>query len=211
MDLKMIRRKLPMLVEQAITEASVARHQAMFDFEQKVFSEGSVSCQKGCHHCCYHPVMISIFEGIELFRWLDTHRLWTPKLRASFEATADKTWGLSLEVWTLAEIPCPLLTEGACTAYESRPYACRATFSRGDPYDCHPHRLAEARDLIPKRELHLRVSKEEAVVFNRIQLKYLRIPLASAVLFGERIDKGTLAVEDLLGAVAKQNLKQQED
>lgn len=205
-------RKLPVLVEQALADASAARQQAVFNFDQKVLSEvRSVSCRPGCSNCCRHPVLISVLEGIELFRWLADQHLWDTKMKEDFAKAHERTWGLALEVWALSDTPCPLLKDNLCQAYKARPYSCRVTYSTGDPYDCHPHRLIEARGLIPRRAVHAEVEKAEGPILKRHQVPFLRLPLASAVLLGEKIVRGEIELEDAMTFVAEQNLKQQED
>lgn len=205
------RRSLPVLVERSLDEAAAARQQAMFDFEQTLRSQGSVSCRKGCDNCCYHPVLISVLEGVQLYRWLSEHGIWGNQLKAAFQYHQEMTWGLAIEVWLLSMRPCPLLKDGVCSAYAGRPLSCRATFSVGDPYECHPHQFTAAQGIVAKRDLFEKVAKLESRVLQRHDLKYLRVPLSAAVLLGEQIDKGELGLDEAYEYIVQQTLKQHED
>lgn len=202
-----MRRKLPVLVEHSVQGATSARVDVADEFERKVRAQGTVSCSKGCNHCCYHPVLISILEGISIFRWLDERRLWTKALQAKFSEAQSKTWGLSLDVWLLAMIPCPLLTsEGTCGAYEARPLSCRATFSVGDPYYCHPHRVSEAGGIPSRRGVFLSAGRSEATYLKPHGLKYMRFPLAAAMLIAEKVVRGDIDLGDLAGTMGPEKL-----
>jgi hypothetical protein len=201
-------KRLPLLVEQSVLEAQASRQELALKFNQNVMAEpGAVSCRKGCHHCCYHPVMLSVLEGVSLFRWLKDQGMWSTKTRDRFKEAQVKTWNLSIEVWALSMIACPLLKDGECSAYEGRPLPCRITVSKSDPYDCHPHRLTGGRGLLPKRETFEDMARREASLLKRHDLKFVRVPLATAVLMGERIVTGELSFEDAYIHLVDQQLR----
>lgn len=155
-----------------------------------------VVCKKGCHHCCYHPVYLTVLEGIALYQALQADALWTRSVRERFQEVSNKTWRLAPEVWSLSLIPCPLLDEkaGTCQAYEHRPFQCRITYAIGDPQNCHPHHLGPG--MLPRRDLMEGVAAVEAPLLLRHHLRFIRLPLATAVLFGEKIAEGELELED---------------
>lgn len=200
-------RRLPVLVEDSIREASVARLHAAFAYEQKARTDATITCRKGCSNCCYHPVLISVLEGIEIYRSLVAKGKW-PQLREAFLEHQDATWGLSLEVWLLSMRPCPLLKENQCSAYESRPLSCRVTLSQADPYYCHPHQLDGGSGMLSKKDVLEATASIEAELLRKHSLRFGRLPLSAAVLLAERIEKGELLLEESLTYLAEQTIKQ---
>ncbi len=85
------------------------------------------ACQKGCSWCCYQRVSVSAPEAIRIVLYLRS------KLApAEFEAvaerirgTAAKTRGMTREERFHPSLPCPLLSDGACSVHEVRPLVCR--------------------------------------------------------------------------------------
>lgn len=193
-----MKHRLPVLVERTIRDAYTARTELAARAEREIQTLPlPLTCQKGCHHCCYFPVSISIFEAISLFQWLSDEMIWNKALKAACEDHAAKTVGLSLEVWMLSLIPCPLLKDGLCTAYERRPFVCRVTASVGDPHNCHPHRIPDAEGLVGRREALQRLMAAEEPLRKRFAIGKLRVPLARALLVAERVCKGELELEDV--------------
>lgn len=140
--------------------------------------------------------MVSLLEGISIYRWLAQNHLWSSLLRDKLTEAAAKVQSLSLDVWLLSEIPCVFLTDGLCSIYASRPFSCRVTYSIGDPYYCHPHRLEESTGILSKKPLFEVMESVEAPLLRQFGLSYFRIPLAKAVLYGEKIVTGEIAIED---------------
>jgi Fe-S-cluster containining protein len=96
----------------------------------------NITCHKGCTHCCYYPVTISLWEGISLYRVLQREGLWRAQLKTGLEHHAGLTFGTAPEVWLMAGIACPLLDGALCSVYGSRPFRCRSTVSTRDPELC---------------------------------------------------------------------------
>ena len=203
-----MKHRLPMLEERGIAEAALLRLEQTKTFERDLLTRTPVTCHKGCHHCCQHPVMMSILEGISLQRWLADHRMWSTALKAKFEAHHAKVYGLELGLWLISEIPCPLLeaSKGVCTAYEGRPSSCRLTFSTGDAYLCHPHRLVDAQSIVPRREAIGQIVDQESKILKRTKQKLAYLPLSTAVLIGERINNGDLSLRDYAQEVLRMDL-----
>lgn len=156
-----------------------------------------IACKKGCHHCCYHPVVITLLEGLSLYYWLKDNHLWTTSLRDKLIEHSTKTWHLSFEVWFMSLIRCPLLSDdGLCTAYESRPFPCRVVYSTGDPHYCHPHRMGDDTQILSRRELFETLAVTETEILRRHRLPHFRLPLATSLLYAERIATGELLLED---------------
>jgi len=189
---------LPLVIEQAVTDAAMGRSTLLTAFEQEVLlgtsEAGPVTCTKGCHHCCYHPVTSTLLEGIVIFRWLQRHRRWTATLKAALEAVSARTWNLPLEVWMLSRIPCPLLDrDGLCSVYESRPAMCQTAFSRGDPYYCEPHRITTGEaGLISRAKVLAKLEEVDQRLLKQIGMNPLRLPLATALLYAGKVCEGEL-------------------
>jgi Fe-S-cluster containining protein len=184
------------VLAQAVRQLRAARAKITVDFRLKVLKEGRVSCRKGCSNCCHYPVYVSLLEGILIYQGLHDDRLWTNKLKAKFQEAARNTWGQSIAVWMLSNRPCPLLgDDGLCRSYDNRPVHCRVTFSRGSPHDCHPHRF-QANTLVPRPETS-EVSVVERRLLKQLGASNVLLPLAAAVLLGERVSDG-VHVKDLV-------------
>lgn len=156
----------------------------------------AITCKPTCSNCCRQPFYISIIEGLALYRWLAEHGRWTPSFKTKVQEVRDKTLALSLPVWLLSNIACPLLDDaGLCTAYEARPFHCRVTFSIGDPQECHPHSLANDLPILPRTAVVQEFNEQERGLLKRHELRGLLLPLAEAVLVAEEIASGKLKIE----------------
>jgi Fe-S-cluster containining protein len=191
-------KRLPLLVERGVREAEVGRSEFILRHDQKLRAQPErVTCEKGCHHCCYYPVLISLLEGLTIYRGLVERRVWSSLLRKQFEKHAEKTLNLMPAVWFLGMIPCPLLHEDKCLGYEARPTTCRAAHSTGDPYYCHPHRLSPGTAFGTQKEIGQQVFEVEDQILKRLDLTYFQMPLSMAVLYAEKITKGELDIHDV--------------
>lgn len=195
-------RRLPILTETTIASTKALKLSISQDYQLQLQTRTELSCRPGCNNCCKHPIFVSLLEGIITYRALVKQGGWAeakPRLKES----SQRTWGLSPEVWALSDLACPLLSdEGLCTIYEARPFSCRIAYSVGLPEDCAPSRFNGS--FLPKAPMVEMFSSEERDLLDRHQTKLLRLPLASATLFGERIDQGSLTLEDSLGALIKE-------
>lgn len=188
-----------MVAERCVQDSKAARVELENVFERELrVRRDTLTCSKGCHHCCYNPLLLSILEGISIYRWLAENRMWSHTLKAKFEAHNEAVLALTPEVWVLSQIPCPLLDvdKGLCVAYESRPLACRVTASTGDPHFCHPHRIIEAKGIVPRRGVLAQLAAKEATILRRLRTAHAPMPLSTAVLFGEKVTKGDISIED---------------
>lgn len=186
-------RRLPLVTEKALASTRNKQAEISDDFLRRLDHE-AVTCRKGCHHCCYHPVAISLLEGALLYLGLKAQGLWTQELRNTCEERASLVTGLPPETWMLAKVQCPLLREGICMSYNNRPLVCRTTFSTGLPELCDPHNFSTDTPLVPRLE--------ELTAFQAYERQLLRglatyrtMPLALAVLLGERVATGRLDLE----------------
>jgi hypothetical protein len=193
-------KKLSLLVERSVREARITRLRLADEFERSLrssFGAAPVTCLKGCDHCCYHPLSISVLEGIEIYRYMVKNHLWGHDRQQAFREHAEKTWGQTVGVWLFSQIPCPLLKDHRCALYKKRPLVCRITVSRGDPTDCHPHRFSENTRIVPRKPWLDRLEQADKGLLRQHKLSVIYLPLSSAVLYGEKVCKGELELADL--------------
>lgn len=189
--------RLPVLVERIVAEARATQTQTAQDFDQRSQQDTrSISCRSGCANCCHHPFLVTVLEGLLLYRWLADHGQWTPSLKKRVTETRDKTLGLAFEVWLLSNLPCPLLRENKCIAYDARPLHCRITYSEGLPSDCHPHALSPETPLLPNIEVIVGFNSRLRMLLKKLDVVGSLMPLSEALLLGEAIEKGTISIED---------------
>lgn len=192
-------RKLPLLTERVLNESKSLQTQVGQEFEGALRqARVSTSCRKGCSNCCYHPFLVTINEGVLLYRWLVEKGQWSRQVRVRAEEVRSKTMGLGFEVWLASNIACPLLnlSTNECTAYGGRPMHCRVTFSTGDAELCHPHRLGAETPLVPNTETVVQFTNEMRALLKRLGMFGTLMPLAEALLLGEAIDTGKLPFEE---------------
>jgi Fe-S-cluster containining protein len=94
-------------------------------------NEKKIHCRKGCAWCCYQPVFALSYELDYLNDFVSKHfdKQKQDEIRKRAKAKKQKLNSLSEEDILNSKFPCPLLENGACTAYEARPMACRIYLS----------------------------------------------------------------------------------
>ena len=187
-------RSLPLVVSSSLGGVEILRKGLSSSFESKV-REGKVTCSEGCSSCCYHPINISILEGILIYRHLLGEGKWTTVLKARLKETADKQFGTTYEVWLLSLIPCPLLQDNRCLAYSARPLICRTYYARSDPHYCHPHRLGDNTSLVPRGAVVDEFIRKQEQILRKLKLQMLVMPIGLALLLAERVVLGTLDID----------------
>jgi len=191
-------KRLPLITERALGEVKALQIAAGHSYElQMRINEPRTSCKKGCTSCCSHPFLISIAEGLILYRWLRENRKWTPQMRAAVMDARDKTLGLLFDIWLLSNIPCPLLnTAGECSAYEARPLRCRITYSTGAPQQCRPNELGPKTKIVPYADTLIEFTRASLDALKKAGAKSHLMPLGEALLLAEAIDTGKLDIKD---------------
>ena len=121
----------------------------------------SISCGKGCTHCCYLLVEVCWEEALQLARWIlrkpeimrdrIKHKVLDAAERADRffnsnpqSAKYSKPWDHETELpdWLYdqyfygASRPCPFLDNDCCIAYEARPTTCRLHMVSSPPQLC---------------------------------------------------------------------------
>lgn len=190
-----MKRKLPLAVERVVSDTRIAQAKGGYDFLSNV--KYAASCRRGCAHCCYHPFLISLPEGILLYRYLVDHGKWNLELRQRVMVAATQVDGVPYEMWLLGKIPCPLLgVDRLCGAYEARPHRCRVTFSTGEPSECDPHRLSSLTALVPSAEAELEFQRGVQTRLRKVGAVGVMMSVAKALLQAEAIDKGVLDLRE---------------
>jgi Fe-S-cluster containining protein len=195
----MARRRLPFLTERSLDQVKADRIELSTEFAATL---GVVSCTKGCSACCSYPVYISVLEGMLLYRHLTEKGHWTPSLRKKLEKHANTTFDLSAEIWLLLDMPCPLLDKNKCLAYDARPFSCRTTFTRGDPYNCVPRRIVSSK-FVPKDEVTFKFRAVEARLLAKHGLSLIGMPISKAILIGEKVMIGEADLEHFLNVAIR--------
>lgn len=107
------------------------------------------ACKIGCSHCCRFHILINIAEARTLAQFV--RRNFSPKQFDSLRMRTEQwhewdnamRWRYSLHSTaqrselSIYDPCCPLLVDGACSAYDVRPTACRAHFVSSNPFYCH--------------------------------------------------------------------------
>jgi len=86
-----------------------------------------VACQEGCAWCCFLPASAWPMELFAIAAWLEERRGPEPlaELRERLRAAVAEADRQRAAAPTRARrLPCPLLADGRCSAYEVRPAAC---------------------------------------------------------------------------------------
>ena len=86
-----------------------------------------VECRKGCAFCCHVNVTVTPLEAARVAAAIVDGR--TPPRQSAVIAAADRMAGRDAQGRQALRAACPMLVEGACSAYEIRPLACRALLS----------------------------------------------------------------------------------
>jgi len=182
----MSQKRLPLYAERALGELQATRAMAATDFERRFRQEAAVSCKAGCDHCCHYPLLVTVAEGILLYRHLGQKGRLTAALKKRIAEHADLTAFIDPAVWMRSRIPCPLLDEKSCCAgYEGRPLACRMTFSAGNPADCDGQ--AFNPEAMSNRAILRVVGVFEEKLLRKHGVSSYRMPLSRALLLAERI------------------------
>ncbi|HKI89440.1 MAG TPA: YkgJ family cysteine cluster protein [Draconibacterium sp.] len=90
-----------------------------------------IHCKKGCSWCCHQPVFALSYELDYLNNYISKHfdKQKQDEIRKRAKAKKQKLNSLGEKDILNSKFPCPLLENGACTAYEVRPMACRIYLS----------------------------------------------------------------------------------
>jgi Fe-S-cluster containining protein len=158
------------------------QHNTYNSLVEKLGSKGeAITCRKGCTHCCFHYVAVSLAHGIviadylykskELLRqFVDKYEMWHRKGH-SISNSIDRARNQALlssmpidrviaETRPLSEsyleknIQCPFLEDRRCIIYEVRPLSCSGHYSASPPDWCAPgaRQKPVIHHMVPKDE-----------------------------------------------------------
>lgn len=194
----MSRRKLPILMEQAIGAVRAEAIQKAQSFEMQVRLQRDPTCRPGCTSCCYYPLEISVLEAVPIYKELAQAGRWTPAFVQSLKEHADKTLMLRAQIWMLTQIACPLLKDKRCSIYEVRPFACRTTWATADPFYCNGQNFGPQTSLVPKDDLMRDFQEYEVSISKQAGLAHYTMPISQAILLAERLVSGDLDFNEVL-------------
>ncbi len=93
-----------------------------------------IDCRKGCSWCCHQPIFGVAHEFHYLWKFMQLNMSEEEQkevLQKAFD-NYQKRGRLSREELEASKMPCPLLLNGACSAYPARPMACRIYLSMSE-------------------------------------------------------------------------------
>jgi Fe-S-cluster containining protein len=195
--------KLPLYAERAVAEVQAIKTAISSKYEwelRRAVAEikTAIMCTPGCHYCCHYPVVISVFEGLPIYRYLVSRGQWTPSLKKTLSEHAAQTFGLASPVWFLSNIACPFLDKtGRCSIYKVRPFACRVTYTINDPQFCHTHNLAAGSEVVPRADALREFHTAEEHLFRQNRAHRILMPVSKAALVAELFASGNKPFESL--------------
>ncbi len=141
---------LPMTLEENFVKAVYSSVDETVACVYRLRSETGIvpSCKLGCCHCCRYRIVMNIAETRTLARYIK--REFSPEQRKDLRKRTRRwhEWDDSLrgrrtpadrarQTDLYPDDPCcPLLINGACSAYRVRPVVCRTHFVSSPPFFC---------------------------------------------------------------------------
>jgi Fe-S-cluster containining protein len=113
----------------AVRKQTIRMYRRLSDLQDAVTARNNVdfACRRGCSYCCHLRVEIRPHDAFVLAHHIQTkfsaEQRATARLR--IEQNLERIESLAPEQHIRAGIPCALLQDGACSAYEARPATCR--------------------------------------------------------------------------------------
>jgi Fe-S-cluster containining protein len=115
--------------EADVRKQTIRMYGRLSEMQSKVAARNNVefACERGCSYCCHLRVEIRPHEAFVLAHHIQTKFSAEQRMGALVRVTQTlkRIESLTPEQHIRAGIPCALLQEGVCTAYEARPAACR--------------------------------------------------------------------------------------
>ena len=143
--------------------------------------EPKLECKRGCDYCCRGYVSATAPQRFAAAKAIRAHRLSHEAAVARIGAAAAKVRGLDWKTRCKLHEPCPLLVEGGCSIYASRPLPCRA-FVSFSVNSCRRALELDTNDIdVPPIYGNVRSALENAL---RAVLKHHGLPLESDELDG---------------------------
>jgi Fe-S-cluster containining protein len=125
----------------------------------------SITCRKGCTHCCMHYVTVSLAHGVLIVDYLYKRKESLKQFIGNYEKWRRKGYSVSNSIdhariraisssmpidrviadtrplsrsYLDMSIPCPFLEDNRCVIYEARPLSCSGHYSTSPPEWCAP-------------------------------------------------------------------------
>ncbi len=122
--------------DQKLWQATRQEQDAMGGLINALFAEAKrhnvrIDCKKGCNWCCHQPVYAVSHEFHFLWRFMQLNMTEEDRkviLKRAFE-NYQKLGKMDDKELKNSKLPCPLLINGVCSAYDARPMACRIYLS----------------------------------------------------------------------------------
>lgn len=113
----------------------------------------SIACTKGCSYCCHTFVAITAPEAFRLAEVVRSGR--SGLTRDEVLARSARLAGIPPQGRIGTKLPCPLLVDGACSAYAERPLVCRQATSLDLPACLDEFEGTDENTRIPVSSPHL--------------------------------------------------------
>lgn len=118
----------------------------------QAFDDAGIACRSGCNFCCHLRVMVRPHEAIALFRTLGgMPGALASRVRQQIQQNAASITRLGAAGHARSRLACAFLVDGACSAYEARPFAC-AGFHSLDRGRCEQDHKASGSAAAPATE-----------------------------------------------------------
>jgi len=143
--------------------------------------DGIITCRKGCTHCCFHYIAVSLTHGMVIVNYLykrkelleqflDNYRRWHGegyRISENIDHARIQAFSSSMPIdqviaitrplsrrYFEMNIQCPFLVDDKCIIYEFRPLPCSGHYSVSPPNRCASVARQEPviRQLIPNDE-----------------------------------------------------------
>lgn len=129
---------MPANVEAVARTAATAHDDAVAGIAKIVPPlERPLACRQGCNHCCHITVVTDVPSVLRLAEHIRSRFSADQRedLRRRIAHRIGAIDAMSNPERVRARLPCPLLVDGVCSAYEARPLICRA-FNSFDAEAC---------------------------------------------------------------------------
>jgi Fe-S-cluster containining protein len=117
----------------AVRTQTIRMHGRLAALQRDVIAKENVSlaCERGCSYCCHLRVEIRPHDAFVLAQHIRAKYTAAQQAQtiARIEENLRRIAPLSPAQHVRAGIPCALLVEGSCSAYEARPATCRKYYS----------------------------------------------------------------------------------
>lgn len=116
----------PVGVAPAIAESALSWLDELTERLAEQIPRGQVDCQAGCSYCCHVKVLCTPIEAIAVLRALEASLSAEERARLLERVVEidDRTRGKDRDERAHQKLACPLLVDGQCSVYTSRPLHC---------------------------------------------------------------------------------------